>query len=515
MNAPGGKRKRITLDQKAAMIRAVESGTKKGNVARDFGVSTSTLSTILSKQESIIDAVARGVKGSAKRMRAPAFEAVERAVFKWFLDTRAVNLPVSGALLQRKARDFACIMGYDNFVASSGWLQRFKERHDIVGRAVCGESQSVDEAEATKWAKENIVRLLEKYSAEDIFNADETALFFKMLPHKTLALKGEPCHGGKQSKLRITALLCANMTGSEKLPIFVIGKSASPRCFKGKRQLPVKYVANRKAWMTREIFSKWLCEWDEKLAKANRKVCLVLDNCTAHHTAAVLQNIELLFLPANCTAKIQPLDQGVIMSLKAGYRKRVIDKLLLNMRMKRDTDVDLYAALEMLQAAWMSVTATTIANCFRHASFAAAPDASDEPSDEPTVPDGFATSDEVAASWTALRDAGVVPDSESFCDYVSADSEVVATEQLLDDDIVRAVSDRNETSDDDSVDEQETNVPTASEALDAVDVLRRYFGAHEGGEDGLNIAAAAERAIVRIRKMHQRPITDFFAAKSA
>ncbi|KAH8031192.1 hypothetical protein HPB51_013649 [Rhipicephalus microplus] len=104
MNAPGGKRKRITLDQKAAMIRAVELGTKKGNVARDFGVSTSTLSTILSKQESIIDAVARGVKGSAKRIRAPAFEAVERTAFKWFLDTRAVNLPVSGALLQRKAR---------------------------------------------------------------------------------------------------------------------------------------------------------------------------------------------------------------------------------------------------------------------------------------------------------------------------------------------------------------------------------------------------------------------------
>ncbi|KAH9376288.1 hypothetical protein HPB48_015012 [Haemaphysalis longicornis] len=59
---------------------------------------------------------------------------VERAVFKWFLDTRAVNMPVSGALLQRKARDFACIMGYDSFLASSGWLQRFKERHDIQRR---------------------------------------------------------------------------------------------------------------------------------------------------------------------------------------------------------------------------------------------------------------------------------------------------------------------------------------------------------------------------------------------
>ncbi|KAH8033954.1 hypothetical protein HPB51_018423 [Rhipicephalus microplus] len=92
------------LDQKAAMIRAVESGTKKGNVARDFGVSTSTLSTILSKQKSIIDAVARGVKGSALRMRAPAFEAVERAVFKWFLDTRAVNLPVSAPCCKEKRK---------------------------------------------------------------------------------------------------------------------------------------------------------------------------------------------------------------------------------------------------------------------------------------------------------------------------------------------------------------------------------------------------------------------------
>ncbi|KAH6933766.1 hypothetical protein HPB50_018211 [Hyalomma asiaticum] len=186
----------------------------------------------------------------------------------------------------------------------------------------------------------------------------------------------------------------------------------------------------------------------------------------------------------------------------------MIDKLLPNMRMERGTNADLYAAFVMLQAAWMSVTATTIANCFQNASFAAPPGASDAPLlDEPAVPDCFATSDAVAASWTALRDAGVMPDSESFCDYVSADSEVAATEQLPDDDIVHAVNHPDETSDDDSVDEWATNTPTASEALDAVNVLHHYLGAHEGGEDGLNIAAAAERAIVRTRKMHERPIT--------
>ncbi|KAH7946472.1 hypothetical protein HPB49_025537 [Dermacentor silvarum] len=57
-------------------------------------------------KEVITGAVARGVKGTRKKLRSPAFEAVEEVLFKWFLEARAANLPVSGALLQRKARAF-------------------------------------------------------------------------------------------------------------------------------------------------------------------------------------------------------------------------------------------------------------------------------------------------------------------------------------------------------------------------------------------------------------------------
>lgn len=241
------KRKTISIEQKAAMLKAAESGVKKKKVAEDFGIALSTLSTILSSKAAVAGAVARGVKGDRKKLRAPAFEAVEKAVFKWFLDARASGIPVSGALLQRKGRDFACIMGHDDFVASAGWLQRFKERHDIVGRAVCGEAMSVDREAALLWVETNVGQLLEKYSPKDLFNADETALFYQMLPQKILALKGERCQGGKQSKVRVTVLLCANMDGTEKVPALVVGKSASPRCFKGKRKLQVSYVSNRKA----------------------------------------------------------------------------------------------------------------------------------------------------------------------------------------------------------------------------------------------------------------------------
>ncbi|GBL87492.1 hypothetical protein AVEN_118415-1 [Araneus ventricosus] len=57
------------------------------------------------------------------------------------------------------------------------------------------------------------------------FNADETGLFYKLTPNKTLNFKGEKCVGGKLSKVRITILVCSNMNGSEKKKLTVIGKS--------------------------------------------------------------------------------------------------------------------------------------------------------------------------------------------------------------------------------------------------------------------------------------------------
>lgn len=499
------------------MLKAAESGVKKKKVAEDFGIALSTLSTILSSKAAVAGAVARGVKGDRKKLRAPAFEAVEKAVFKWFLDARASGIPVSGALLQRKGRDFACIMGHDDFVASAGWLQRFKERHDIVGRAVCGEAMSVDREAALLWVETNVGQLLEKYSPKDLFNADETALFYQMLPQKTLALKGERCQGGKQSKVRVTVLLCANMDGTEKVPALVVGKSASPRCFKGKRKLQVSYVSNRKAWMTRDVFAQWLREWDERLGRQKRKICLVLDNCSAHHTAVVLKNIELCFLPPNCTAVVQPLDQGVIMRFKSGYRKRVIDRILFNMSTKRETQIDLYMAIEMLQAAWMSVPASTIANCFRHASFGVSSGENSEDLGAAAI-EG-AAGDEALASWDALLDAGVVPDCDTFCTYVSADADAVTTEELTEAEIVRSVTGAPNDDSDECVDDGpecsggEPDVPTSAQALDAADLLRRFFGAHDDGEDGLEIAAAAEKAIIRLKKTRQKSITDFFTAK--
>ena len=118
-------------------------------------------------------------------------------------------------------------------------------------------------------------------------------------------------YGGKLSKEKITVLVTAGMAG-EKLPPLVVGKSANPRCFKNLKKLPLPYEYNTNAWMIYTIFEKWVKKLDLQIQKCQRKIALVLDNCTAHPNVSGLTNIMLVFLPLNTTAKIQPMDAGVI-----------------------------------------------------------------------------------------------------------------------------------------------------------------------------------------------------------
>jgi hypothetical protein len=64
--------------------------------------------------------------------------------------------------------------------------------------------------------------------------------------------------GNKKNKFRITISFACNATGTEKLPLFFIGKSAKPCCFVKKSgiQLGFYYRNNKKAWMTALLFEE-------------------------------------------------------------------------------------------------------------------------------------------------------------------------------------------------------------------------------------------------------------------
>ena len=120
------------------------------------------------------------------------------------------------------------------------------------------------------------------------------------MPVKSLVSADEECSGGKRSKERLSILLCASAAG-EKLKPLVIGRAARPKAFRQAHvtaaQLPVTWKANKKAWMTGQFFSEWLGWVDKKMGNLNRKILLILDNCSSHFSEIAMHNVKLLFLP--------------------------------------------------------------------------------------------------------------------------------------------------------------------------------------------------------------------------
>ncbi len=105
----------------------------------------------------------------------------------------------------------------------------------------------------------------------------------------------------------------------------MINRSKKPRCFgnENPQSLGIYYGNNSKAWMTIEIFFEWLHLFDSYVGRTkDRKVLLIIDNASCDgslDTILDLDNVEVLFLPLNTTSCIQPLDAGVIHSIKSKY----------------------------------------------------------------------------------------------------------------------------------------------------------------------------------------------------
>jgi hypothetical protein len=169
------------------------------------------------------------------------------------------------------------------------------------------------------------------------------------------------------------------MSGTDKKKLLVIGKSAKPRCFKGLKMdsLPVEYYANKNAWMTSEVYKKWLMRWVVGLQRKSRKVLLILDNCVAHRQCSdCLKNIQLEFLHVNTTSLVQAMYMGIIKNFKMLYRRKsvnhILDEIEENLLTSFSTAKEVSSKFNLLQAvqfvtdSWREISSKTIQNCFSH-----------------------------------------------------------------------------------------------------------------------------------------------------
>ncbi|UYV76916.1 hypothetical protein LAZ67_14002390 [Cordylochernes scorpioides] len=173
------------------IIEEIEQGKSHSQVSRERNIPRSTISTIFKNKFAIKSALLKSnFSSTLKHDRDGEFPEIEEALFRWIRQANAMKLAINGNILKEKAILLALKMGQDNFEASNGWLEKFKARRNIAFKRLHGEAGSVDANSVATWKGGIIPSLLAKYSPQDIFNADETGLFYKLLPNQTMTIRG-------------------------------------------------------------------------------------------------------------------------------------------------------------------------------------------------------------------------------------------------------------------------------------------------------------------------------------
>ncbi|CAB5357741.1 unnamed protein product [Rhizophagus irregularis] len=331
-------KKKITLTDNQKYELCLYTNSNKENrahyvnwVKQKWGVEVdkTTITRILQTREKRLSTEI--IQPNQKRHKPVTYPELEVALKEFVLNYQHRAI-LSDAILIEKAKLIAEGLGIseNKLQFSNGWLQGFKRRNGIRQQKLQGEAASADQTailEALPILREKCAN----YLPERIYNMDETGLFYRLEPDRTLATRR--ISGRKKNKERLSIALCANADGSHKLPPLIIGKYANPRCFKNIniRNLSMTYRNNNKAWMLTTLFQDWLCDFDRQVGQKHRgqHVLLLLDNCSSHKIEGLnLLNVDVHFLPPNTTSKIQPMVSGIIMSFKKHYRYYYIHWIL-------------------------------------------------------------------------------------------------------------------------------------------------------------------------------------------
>uniref|UniRef100_A0A8C5PXM0 HTH CENPB-type domain-containing protein n=1 Tax=Leptobrachium leishanense TaxID=445787 RepID=A0A8C5PXM0_9ANUR len=395
----GGK-EMITVEVKKEIIDKHERGMRVANIARFYNKSTSTICTILKRKEEIkgLDA-AKGVTRVSKQ-RPRVLEDVEKLLLVWINEKQLVGDALSENIICEKAKALYADLESnrpgtstenEGFKASRGWFDNFKRRSGIHSVVRHREAASSDTKAAEAFAAEfHKLMVSECYLPQQVFNCDETGLFWKKMPKRTyITAEERAMPGPKPMKDRLTLLLCANASGDFKIKPLLVYHSENPRAFKKckvqKSRLNVMWRSNTKAWVTRTFFVEWMNEVFGPTVKKYLlekhlplKVLLIMDNAPAHPPGLeddLLEEFEFIkvkFLPPNTTPILQPMDQQVISNFKKLYTKalfqlcfEVTKETNLALREFWKNHFHIVNSLKIIAKAWDGVTMRTLNSGWR------------------------------------------------------------------------------------------------------------------------------------------------------
>lgn len=186
------KRESKSINEKYEIIRYYEDLLKKKeknaktNTVEHFKLKQiSTLNTILTKADQINDNFTENQSTETrKRFKKSLFDDVDEELYEYFLKMRKKNAELSTNDIKSKALEIAIGKNYGDFKASNGFIRCFKSRYNIKFKDLHGEGGSVDLVTTNDWFKK-LKNILTDYAEDEIYNLDETGLFFRAQKGRT------------------------------------------------------------------------------------------------------------------------------------------------------------------------------------------------------------------------------------------------------------------------------------------------------------------------------------------
>jgi hypothetical protein len=130
----------------------IDKGVSHRTTAVQFGVAKSTIGNINKNRDAIMQSWEQNCSNERKRkLRKTDNEAVNLITLQFFQKCHAMDIPITGPMLQTKAKEIAQRLHVENFQPSNGWLESFKTRHNIYFRFLSGESAAVDMEAVEDW----------------------------------------------------------------------------------------------------------------------------------------------------------------------------------------------------------------------------------------------------------------------------------------------------------------------------------------------------------------------------
>ena len=310
-SSPRLARRYLQLGDKLKVILLAETGTTRQQILDECSISPRTFRRIVHKKEVLQSHAKKGRPLTIMKELYGRYPEVDTEVEAFVSYARSLGLPVTRELMQERALPAAVTRGITTFKASNGYIEKFMKRAGIDssvrlhGRGVStipsGHEERMNQIHDT----------CSLYPLRNICNMDESGLFYRLCPRMSYLSSSEirlDVRGTdlQRNKNRITIVMAVNADGLHILPVWYIGHTNNPKCFRDSRYTALKsfYSNQTNVWMDSKEYTTWLQWWFGEVRKVTQEdILLIMHNCGSHEEGINLSGLRVDFLPPKSTHK--------------------------------------------------------------------------------------------------------------------------------------------------------------------------------------------------------------------